>query len=173
MQSTVLSDTSQAQALKCAICMTGAHIAGDSHREGQFYKATRYHLEQAELEVQGSNFWSLEAAQALVLAARYNLTHTKSQRALITISRLDTLVSILQRRLDNASAGQALSQGSAVDSSNNFELKRTIFLALSLKYRNFTGSQVHDETESFSVSHDPGGYDFIHPIVSVSCICNA
>ncbi|EED13462.1 hypothetical protein TSTA_059490 [Talaromyces stipitatus ATCC 10500] len=28
--------------------------------------AARHHLEQAELEVQGSTFWSLEAAQAML-----------------------------------------------------------------------------------------------------------
>ncbi|KUL84184.1 hypothetical protein ZTR_07176 [Talaromyces verruculosus] len=151
MQTTVRSDTSQAQALKCAVCMAGAHVDGDSHREEYFYKATRYHLEQAELEIQGSNFWSLEAAQALVLVARHDLTHTKSQRALVTVSRLDTLISILQRHLDDPKSGQAL-QVPKGDPSSFLELKRTIFLALSLKYRNFTDSQIHNDAECCSVS---------------------
>lgn len=161
MQTTVLSGTSQAQALKCAVCMAGAHIDGDSHREEQFYKATRYHLERAELEVQGSNFWSLEAAQALVLVARCDLTHTKPQRALVTISRLDTLISILQRRLDDPQQGEALLRGPTEASSSHLELKRTIFLALSLKYWNFADSQIHNESESFSVGHDPSAYGLI------------
>lgn len=141
--------------------MAGAHIDGDSHREEQFYNATRYHLEQAELEVQGSNFWSLEAAQALVLVARYDLTYTKSQRALVTISRLDTLISILQHRLDDSQQGQALLRGPTEASSSHLELKRTIFLALSLKYRNFANSQIHDESESFSVSQELSGHGLI------------
>jgi hypothetical protein len=152
MQSTVNSNASQAQALKYAICMAGAHVDKYSSRERQFYKTARYYIEQAELEAHSSVFWSLEAAQALILVARYELTHINLPRALITISRLDALVSILQRRLDEKNPSDSISNIPQIDSSRKVEFRRTLFFALSLKYRNVIAAQIHDDAESYLVS---------------------
>lgn len=152
MLSTLNSDANQARALKYAICMAGAHLSKDVSRERHFYKTTRYHIEQAELEAHTSAFWSLEVAQALILVARYELTHINSPRALITISRLDALVSILQRRLDEKSPSHTILNVPKIESSRKVEFQRTLLLALSLKYRNVIAAQIHDDAESYLVS---------------------
>lgn len=151
-QSTVNSNASQARALKYAIFMAAAHIDKESSRERQFYKTARYHIEQAELETHSSVFWSLEVAQALVLVARYEVTHMNLPQALITISRLDTLLSILQRRLDEKNQSHTLSNIPKIDSNRKGEFQRTIFFVLSLKYRNVMAAQIHDDAESYLVS---------------------
>lgn len=83
-------------ALKYAVCMAGAQVEGIALQiKEQYYVAARYHLEQAELGTGGSSFWSIEAAQALVLVARFEFGHYNSPRATITMSRLFALMSAL------------------------------------------------------------------------------
>lgn len=156
MQSTVLSDTCQAQALKHAICMAGAHVDRETKLEEQCYTATRSYLDQAELEVQGSSFWNLEAAQALVLVARYEFTHIKSQRAFITMARLNALISILQQRcLAGESPNLALSHAPTLNLCTQQEMQRTVCLVLSLKCRSSPVVPTHDEAESYLVCAAP------------------
>lgn len=152
MHSTVNSNTNQAQGLKYAILMAGAHIDGKSSGERQFYKTARHHIEQAELEAHSSVFWSLEVAQALILIARYELTHMNLPQALITISRLDSLLSIMQRRLDEKNPSHTLSNIPKIDSSRKVEFQKTLFFAFSLKYRNVIAAQIQDDAESYLVS---------------------
>lgn len=152
MQFTVPSITNQAQALKYAICMAGANVIKDSRHEKQFYTAARYYMEQAELEVQGSDFFSMEAAQALVLITRYEMMHVRSSRALITLSRLDVLISIFQRRIDESTSGQGLSDVPSMDYGSHSDIKRIFLIAFSLKYRNITAAQIHDHADSYLVS---------------------
>jgi hypothetical protein len=76
--------------------MAGAQVESIALQiKEQYYVAARYHLEQAELGTGGSSFWSIEAAQALVLVARFEFGHFNSPRATITMSRLFSLMSAL------------------------------------------------------------------------------
>lgn len=86
----------QALALKYAVCMAGAQAEGAVYQlQQQFYVAARFHLEQAELGSGGSSFWTVEAAQTLVLVARFEFWHFVSPRAMVTMSRLFALLSVL------------------------------------------------------------------------------
>ncbi|KAK2596120.1 hypothetical protein QQS21_006467 [Conoideocrella luteorostrata] len=153
MQATLVSGSCQAQALKYAICMAGAHVDGDVDLEEQCYKYARYHLEQAELDVQGSTFWTLEAAQALVLVGRYEFTHMKSPRALITVARLDGLLSVLNHcDMKNLNSTRAPAHGSMSESSTQLELKHACFLALSLKSINLSFFLPHDKSGNSPIS---------------------
>ncbi|KAI1073980.1 hypothetical protein F5B20DRAFT_565114 [Whalleya microplaca] len=87
--------SSHNQALVYAVYMAGAHVDGNTHLEEACYVAARYHLENAQRDANGSKFWTLEVAQALILVARYEFTHTKAPKALLTMARLNQLLQIL------------------------------------------------------------------------------
>lgn len=92
--------------------MAGAHIESTaSQLKDECYIAARFHLEHAELGSDVSSFWTVEAAQALVLVARFEFGHFASPRAMITMSRLFALLSILcHQELSGADNGEALNE---------------------------------------------------------------
>ncbi|KAI0154670.1 hypothetical protein GGR57DRAFT_107791 [Xylariaceae sp. FL1272] len=101
----------QILALKYAICMSGAEgTLPDIYIKERCYSAARHHLEEAELGSDKSSFWSIEAAQALVLVARFEVEHFTSARALITMSRLLALVSVLTQEVSELEMGNNLDE---------------------------------------------------------------
>lgn len=133
----------QALALKYAICMAGAYF--DSSLAEQCYMTTRYHLEHAELETDGSSIWTIEAAQTLILMARFELTHLNSPRVLITMSRLRALQSNLRDLTWPVSTEQETSDQKQ---SAQHEMALLIGLSLSLQDMSYweyrvTGNKPH------------------------------
>lgn len=138
-------DKHQILALKYAVCMAGAQAERDAFQfRERCYAAARYHLEQAELGSGASSFWNIEAAQALVLVARFEFEHFASPRAMITTSRLFALMSVL--------CHQDIS-GSEKEQSEDEEepnlLRMVMLVSLSMKFRE-TGVLGNSK---FKVSH--------------------
>jgi len=77
----------------------------------QYYTTTRHHLEQAELGSGASSFWTIEAAQALVLVTRFEFENFAFPRAKISMSRLFALMSILgYHEISGSEKGQGLDE---------------------------------------------------------------
>ena len=95
LQSTIFVETHQCQALKHAVAMSGFNACGESKSATESYFAARFHLERAENMADNSSFLNAETVQALLLVARYECTHVSWPKALLTISRLMQLISLL------------------------------------------------------------------------------
>ncbi|KAL2284649.1 hypothetical protein FJTKL_08747 [Diaporthe vaccinii] len=125
------SDKHQTLALKYAVCMAGAQAERDAFQfREQCYAAARFHLEQAELGSRSSSFWNVEAAQALVLVARFEFGHFASPRAMITTSRLFALLSVL--------CHQDISDSEKEQNEDEEEpnlLRMVMLVSLSMKFR--------------------------------------
>lgn len=69
----------------------------------QFYLRTRHCLEQAETDSEKDAFLSLEAAQALILVARFEFMRGHPERGLLTMSRLMRMLTLMgYNRLDQS-----------------------------------------------------------------------
>ncbi|KAG6354280.1 hypothetical protein INS49_004885 [Diaporthe citri] len=124
-------DKHQTLALKYAVCMAGAQAERDSFQfKEQCYIAARLHLEQAELGSGASSFWNAEAAQALVLVARFEFEHFTSPRAMVTTSRLFALMSVLCHQ---DISGSEKEQGEDEEEPNL--LRMVMLVSLSMKFR--------------------------------------
>ncbi|RYC56027.1 hypothetical protein CHU98_g10180 [Xylaria longipes] len=145
----------QTLALKYAICMAGSQAESvASQMKEQYYIAARHHLEQTELGSGRSSFWTVEATQALILVARFEFEHFANPRAMITMSRLSALMSVLDHY---EHSGSEIEQSLDEDELN---LRRMISLiSLSIKFqetcvtrstcsKTFPGPSISDDIES-------------------------
>lgn len=138
-------DKHQTLALKYAVCMAGAQAERDAFQfREQCYVAARFHLEQAELGSRSSSFWNVEAAQALVLVARFEFEHFTSPRTMVTTSRLFALMSVLCHQ-DISSSEKEQSE----DEEEPNLLRMVMLVSLSMKFRE-TGVLGNSK---FNVSH--------------------
>lgn len=96
----------------------------------RYYTAARYHLEQAELGSGTSSFWNVETAQALVLVARFEFEHFACPRAMITMSRLFALMSILSHQETPGSE-----RGQGLDEEEVHQRKMISLINLSMKFQ--------------------------------------
>lgn len=121
----------QTLALKYAVCMAGAQVEAVAFQlKEQYYIAARYHLEQAELGSSASSFWTVEAAQALVLVTRFEFEHFAYPRAMITMSRLFALMSILdQYEICGSEKGRGL------DEEERDRRRMISLISLSIKFQ--------------------------------------
>ncbi|KAH9905660.1 hypothetical protein F4778DRAFT_673038 [Xylariomycetidae sp. FL2044] len=122
------SEKHQNLALKYAICLAGAQAGGATDQiKAQYHVAARHHLEQAELGSDGSSFWTVEAAQALVLVARFEFQNFATPRATITASRLSALMSTLNH---HDKAGLDATQGSEGEKQHPLRIISLISLSI-------------------------------------------
>lgn len=113
------------------MCLAGAQADRDAFQfREQCYVAARFHLEQAELGSDASSFWNVDAAQALVLVARFEFEHFASPRAMVTTSRLFALISVLCHQ-DTSEPEKEQSE----DEEEPNLLRMVMLVSLSMKFR--------------------------------------
>lgn len=90
--------------------MTSAALSDDFRLlEAMCYNSARYHVEQAEMQANGSSFQNLEIVQALLLIVRHEFKDSRSTpRAWMTHGRAMRLMKLLC--LDNIDAEAALAK---------------------------------------------------------------
>lgn len=142
------SQSHQTIALKHAVCMAGAHL--DASLAEQCYMATRYHLEHAELETDGSSIWTIEATQALLLIARFELTHFNLPRVLITLSRLRALQSTFQ-----GSPRPIPTDEQGVDQEESARHEMAFLVGLSLSLQDTSCRDHHISRDEVHISSSP------------------
>jgi len=100
----------QVYALSHAVQMTSAALSDDFRLlEAMCYNSARYHVEQAEMQANGSSFQNLEIVQALLLIVRHEFKDSRSTpRAWMTHGRAMRLMKLLC--LDNIDAEAALAK---------------------------------------------------------------
>ncbi|KAI0456732.1 hypothetical protein F5B21DRAFT_123371 [Xylaria acuta] len=92
----VTQNAHQYQALKYAVALSGAAITHESQAlQERLYLAVRHHLEQAEMQVDESDFLNLETTQALMILSQYEISHINVPRGILTLSRLSVLLNLM------------------------------------------------------------------------------